>query len=218
MASPVQVCNRALSRIGIDQLIEDLNDPNSRAQACLQHYDDCRIELLQDFPWGFAQKVVQLAEVADVTVPGWRYVYRYPVDCLRAQQVTDESGGRGATGNIFRDIWSYDLPGEFLQRVPYAVMADPVTVGARVIVTDLELAYLWYTADVTDINQFPPLARSALSWKIAGEIALGLRADTRLQQNAIQQYAWVVSQAQVGSQLEGTADKTPTPETVRVRN
>ena len=218
MASPVQVCNRALSRIGIDQLIEDLNDPNNRAQACLQHYDDCRIELLQDFPWGFAQKVVQLAEVADVTVPGWRYVYRYPIDCLRAQQVTDEAGGRGATGNIFRDIWAYDLPGEMLMRIPFSVMADPVTAGARVIVTDLELAYLWYTADVTDINQFPPLARSALSWKIASEIALNLRADTRLQQNAIQQYAWVVSQAQVGTQQEGTADKTPTPDTIRVRS
>lgn len=218
MASPVQVCNRALSRIGIDQLIEDLNDPTNRAQACLQHYDDCRIELLQDFPWGFAQKVVQLAEVADVTVPGWKYVYRYPSDCLRAQQVTDEAGGRGATGNIFRDIWAYDLPGEMLMRVPFSVMADPVTAGARVIVTDLELAYLWYTADVDDINQFPPLARSALSWKIASEIALNLRADTRLQQNAIQQYAWVVSQAQVGTQQEGTADKTPTPDTIRVRS
>ena len=217
MASPVQLCNRALSRIGIDQLIEDLTDPTTRARACLQHYDDCRIEMLQDFPWGFAQKVVRLAEVAGVTVPGWRYVYRYPSDCLRAQQVTDESGGRGATGNMFRDIWAYDLPGEMMMRVPYSVMADPLTEGGRIIVTDLEAAYLWYTANIEDINQFPPLARSALSWKVAGEIALVLRADTRLQQNAVQQYLWVVSQAQVGTQQEGTADKTPTPDSIRVR-
>lgn len=217
MASPVQVCNRALSRIGIDQLIEDLTDPTTRARACLQHYDDCRIEMLQDFPWGFAQKVVQLAKVAGVTVPGWRYAYRYPTDCLRAQQVTDKAGGRGATGNIFRDIWSYDLPGEMLVRVPFSIMADPLTDGTRILVTDLEMAHLWYTADVGDINQFPPLARSALSWKIASEIALVLRADTRLQQNAVQQYAWVVSQAQVGTQQEGVADKTPTPDSIRVR-
>ncbi len=218
MASPVAVCNRALSRIGIDQLMEDFNDPTTRARACLQHYDDCRLEMLQDFPWGFAQRVVALAEVADVTIPGWRYVYRYPSDCLRAQVLTDAAGGRGSMGNVFRDIWSYDLPGEMIQRVPYTIMADPVTPGARILVTDLEQAYLWYTADVTDINQFPPLARSALSWKVASEIALVLRADTRLQQNAVQQYAWVVSQAQVGTQQEGTPDRTPTPDTIRVRN
>lgn len=217
MASPVQLCNRALSRIGIDQLIEDLTDPTARARACLQHYDDCRLEMLQDFPWGFAQKVVQLAEVAGVTVPGWKYAYRYPSDCLRAQQVTDEAGGRGATGNIFRDIWAYDLPGEMLTRLPFAVMADPLTDGARILVTDLEAAYLWYTADVVDVSQYPPLARSALSWKLAAELALVLRADARLQQNAIQQYAWVVSQAQVGTQQEGVSDKTPTPDTIRVR-
>ena len=218
MASPVQLCNRALSRIGIDQLIEDLTDPTARARACLQHYDDCRVEMLQDFPWGFAQKVVQLVEVAGVTVPGRKYAYRYPPDCLRAQQVTDEAGGRGATGNIFRDIWAYDLPGEMMVRVPFAVMADPLTDGARILVTDLEAAYLWYTADVDDVSQYPPLARSALSWKLASELALVLRADTRLQQNAVQQYAWVVSQAQVGTQQEGVADKTPTPDTIRVRS
>lgn len=218
MSSPIAVCNRALSRIGIDQLIEDFNDPNTRARACLQHYDQCRVEMLQDFPWGFAQKVVRLAIVADVEIPGWKYVYRYPTDCLRAQTLTDEAGGRGAMGNIFRDIWSYDLPGEMIQRVPYTVMADPATDGGRLIVTDLENAYLWYTADISDINQFSPLARSALSWKLATEIALALRADTRLQQNAVQQYAWVVSQAQVGTQQEGTADRTPTPDTIRVRN
>lgn len=217
MASPVQVCNRALSRIGIDQLIEDLNDPNNRAQACLQHYDDCRIEMLQDFPWGFSQRVVQLAEVNGVTVPGWRFAYRYPTNCLQAHVVTDSAGGRGSTGNIFRDVWNYDLPGEFVTRVPFSIMADPVTPGARIIVTDLEEAYLWHTVDVADINQFPPLARSALSWKIAGEIALVLRADTRLHQNAVQQYVWAVSQAQVGSQLEGVPDRAPNPDTIRVR-
>ena len=217
MASPIEISNLALSRIGIDQLIEDFNDPNNRAKQCLQHYDHCREEVLQDFPWNFAQKVVALAVVADVTVPGWGYVYRYPSGALKIHALTSEAGGRWMTTSL-----SYSGGDTFAElpntlRYPYRVMADPVTEGAKVIVSDLELAYCWYTDNAADTNQMTPLFRSALAWKMAAEIALGLRAETRLHTNAIQQYAWVVSQAQAHSHGETAPDMGPTPEAIAVR-
>lgn len=218
MASPIQVCNLALSRIGIDQLIEDFNDPNTRARACNFHYPLAFERVLADFPFNFAQKVVQLALVDGVTVPGYEYVYRYPTDCLKAHVLTDEGGNRAVSrANLFRDVWDYDAAGVPMRAWPYMVMADPLTAGSRIIATDLPLAYLWFTAQVSDINQTTPLFRDALSWKVASEIALVLRADTRLQQNAMQQFLWTLSQAQVHTQLEGVADAAPVPQTINVR-
>lgn len=217
MASPIEVCNTALSRIGIDQLIEDFNDGNTRSRACLFHYSPRLLEVLQDFPWGFAQRVVQLAIVADVTVPGYQYVYRYPTGCLRAQILTDEAGARLPVANIYTDVWNYDLGLAQVPRWPFVVMADPDTPGARIIATDLEGAYLWHTAEISDINGAPPLFRSALAWRIAAELALLLRADTRLHANAMQQYMWAASQAQVHSQLEGVSDNPAVPQAVQVR-
>lgn len=219
MASPIQVCNLALSRIGIDQLIEDFLDPNTRARACNFHYPIAFEQCLQDFPWNFAQKVVQLAEVTGVTVPGYAKVYRYPVDCLRAHILTDDSGNRGVSrANLFRDVWDYDTAGIPQRAWPYVVMADPIAAGARIIATDLPEAYLWYTANVSDINQTPALFQDALAWKVASEIALVLRAEVRLHTNAVTMYGWTVSKAQVHTQLEGVTDAAPIPQTVAVRS
>lgn len=218
MASPIEISNLALSRIGIDQLIESFNDPNNRAKQCLQHYDHCREEALQDFPWNFAQRVVPLALVAGVTVPGYQYVYRYPVTALKVHGLTTDAGGRVLTNRLayyMGEDCREALPESL--RYPFRVMADPVTVGARIIVTDLDLAYLWYTDNVADVNQMTPLFRSALAWKMASEIALGLRAETRLHTNAVQQYAWVVSQAQAHSHGETAPDPEPTPAAIAAR-
>lgn len=219
MSSPIEVCNLALSRIGIDQLIEDFNDPNTRARACNFHFPLAFEHCLNDAHWNFAQKVVQLALVADVTVPGYEYVYRYPVDCLNAHILTDEGGNRSISrANLFRDVWDYDAAGLAQRKWPYQVMADPITAGARIIVTDLPLAYLWYTAQVTDVNQTSPLFRDALAWKVAMEISLVLRADTRLHQNAVSMYGWTVSKALVAAGNEGVPDAAAVPQTVAVRS
>ena len=216
MASAVEICNRALGRIGVDQFIEDFDDPNARARACRLHYEPCRDETLEDFPWNFAQSVTALSLVADVEVPGWQYVYRYPAHCAKVHRVTDEAGNRAIRQNLTNvGIWNYDalLP----QKVPFAVMADPSTDGARILVTDLPGAYAWYTKRITDPSQFSAQFRSALAWRIAAEVALTLRADTRLYVNARDQFLWAVSQAQVASLMEEQPDRYPTSPSITAR-
>lgn len=219
MASEVAICNKALSRIGIDQLIESLNDPNSRARQCLLHYAETRDEVLEDFPWNFAQKVSALAVVSGVTVPGWQYVYRYPSDCLRAQVITDEGGARIPLLASFwtYDVWDYDNLFPQQNRIPFRVMADPATDGARIIVTDIPDAYMWYTQRVTSPNQFSTLFRSALSWRLAAEISLGVKADPRMHQNAMDKYAWSVSQGQAHSLNEERPDRMQSSPSITIR-
>lgn len=155
--------------------------------------------------------VRELALVSGVTVPGWTYVYRYPVDCLYAREITNSGGGR-----VFRAAWeNYDY--NALTRVPFTVMSDPDSVGAKIIATDMDLAYLWYTMDVEDPNQLTPLFRDALSWKIASEVALALRADAQRARYAQEMFQQTLSIAQAHA-LNDNNDRAPAvPETVSVR-
>jgi hypothetical protein len=214
--SVIEISNRALGRIGISQLIESLDDPNDRARQCRLAYEPCRDEVLQDFPWNFAQSSVSLSLVSGVTVPGWQYAYRYPDACLKVHRVTDQSGARVASLGVFgRDVWDYDslIP----MKTPFQVMADPATDGARLLVTDMPLAVAWFTHEITDPSQFSPLFRSALAWRMAMELALSLKATPALYNNAANQYGWAVSQAQVGSLGEEQVDRYPQSAAVTVR-
>lgn len=194
MATDLGICNRALSRIGIDEYLEDLDDPKPSAVSCKLHLAPCRQELLQDIEWPFARKMEALALVSD-TVPGWKYVYRYPVDCLTVQKValceTDPT-------------------------VAYRILADTDD-DHRLIATDLEKAYALYTYDVKDPNQMTANFRSALSWRIAAELALALRADAGRGQFAQNQYLRALEGAGAHSLNEQPALKSATPETVSIR-
>lgn len=213
-ASAIEISNRALGRIGIDQLIESFDDPNNRARECRLHYAPCRDEVLQDFPWNFAQRCVALAPTADVTIPGWLYAYNYPADCVKISRVTN-AGGQRVLGFVSSEILNYDvlLP----SKSPFQVMAHPTIDGKRIILTDVPQAYAWFTTEVTDPSQFPPLFRSAVAWRMAMELALAMRAATALYNNAAQQYGWSVSQAQVGSLAEETPDRYPDSQSVAAR-
>lgn len=214
--SEIEICNRALGRIGIDQLIESFDDPNTRARQCRLSYEPCRNEVLSDFAWNFAQTCVALAPVSGVTVPGWGYVYRYPDACMKVHRITDATGAR-VQGQPWAaaDVWNYEiiLPG----RMPFSVMADPATAGAKIIVSDIPEAYAWFTQEIADPSQFSALFRSALAWRVAMELSLSLKAAPNLYNNAANQYGWAVSQAQVLSLGEDRPDPYPQSAAVRAR-
>lgn len=206
--SVVEIGNRALARIGIDQLIESLDDPNNRARQVRLAYEPCRDEVLEDFPFNFAQAVVALAPVSNCVVPGWSYCYRYPANCAKVHAITDEGGVRSARPHWPRaDIWHY--PSFLGSRAEFRVMADPVTEGARLLVTDSPQAWAWYTVKITDPAQFTALFRSALAWRMAMDLALALRADSGLFERAQQQYYLIGSKAEAHSLNEQRPDRMP---------
>lgn len=219
MSSEVGICNVGLGRIGIDQFIEDFNDSNNRARACKTFYVPTRDQVLEDYPWNFAQKVAPLAIVAGDPPPGWQYQYAVPSDCARAQLLTDASGGR-FSGLGFGDpyqqlnIWNYSAASCI--RAPFKIMAAATAPG-RIIVTDLQDAYLWYTMRVTDPNSFSALFSSSLSWKLAGELGLVLKADVALSKNAGQVYIAECSRAQLLSVSQSRQDDIPQSPSVMAR-
>lgn len=219
MASEVGICNMALSRIGQSRTISQLGNANEAERACALWYEQCRDEVLEDFPWSFAGTFVELAEV-DVPIPGWTYVYRYPTDCMQARQVVTSEGvryGMALSANDATPIFPDDVYSVFQTKIPFVVMNDPVTVGTRLIATDLQDAYLLYTHRITDPNQYPAQFITALSWRLAMELALILKADARLAENARLAYEAMKSRAQAGNLNEGTPDRAPDSPSIMAR-
>lgn len=98
MASDVEICNRALQKLGAKRILSltDVGVPN--AARCNASYELIRDQELRKRPWGFAIKRVQLP--ADVAVPvfGYSNAFTLPTDCLRilpANTVTDWSVENG---------------------------------------------------------------------------------------------------------------------------
>lgn len=82
MASEVDIANRALQKLGADQIVS-LTQDSENARAVNLCYSYIRDAELRAHPWNFAIKRASLA--ADATAPafGYSYAYTLPSDCLR---------------------------------------------------------------------------------------------------------------------------------------
>lgn len=199
----VELCNLALGRIGVgaSNPIQSLTtDTSEEARACARVFAPAMQQVLRapGADWAFCRKARALEPVSQ-TVPGWAYVYAYPVDCLRIQALSDSQT------DPFRTAVR-------AQRIAYKLMA--ATSGeAVVIATDQPDAWAWYTRDATNPHFGDALFQDALAWRIAMEVALGLKADPRLATFARESYSFVLSQAGASAANEEVDDGVPMTET-----
>lgn len=196
----VEVCNLALGRIGegASRPIQSLTESSEAARACNRVFAITLRALLREFAWPFAQTYVALAPVAQ-TVPGWDYVYAYPADCLFLH-------GLGGS--------EVDPARNPALRHPYKIIAAS-SGESSVIATDVSDAWAHYTRDVTSPHVGDPLFHDALAWRIASEVAIGLKASPQMAQSAAQQYQVALSKAVAAYGNEDGDDRVPDDEIVR---
>lgn len=223
MTSKIEIFNRALSRIGIDQFISDPQATSKQGNLYRLFYDYCVDQCLADFPWGFATTIVPAAQLAGDPPSGWQYAYAYPVDCVAARQITDESGVRSVLINYLQYCWNQNNVPTRLPRavVPWRVMtAKTGSSDAKFIATDMPLAYLLYTRRVTDPNQFDQGFIDALSWRIAMEIVspfVGAPNGAQLAVTLGNQYRNQLLSARAQALNESGADYRPDPTSIAAR-
>lgn len=82
MASEVQVCNLALTKIGESE-ITSLTENSKAARLCNLHYAPTRDAVIRSHIWNFAIKRVELA-LSTIT-PAYDFAYQFvlPSDCIR---------------------------------------------------------------------------------------------------------------------------------------
>lgn len=149
----VEICNAALAKIGQTALISSLDDPSEAARCCKASFDLERDRLLAEFDWPFARRWAPLSLLTS-SFPGWNGLYSLPTDCLAPRLIS------GATT---------DSPAD---QIPFSLVADG-------LVTDQPAPILVYTAKVVDPSAFSALFRSALTYRMAAELALSLARDDK---------------------------------------
>jgi hypothetical protein len=182
MASQVDVCNRALIKLGAGQ-ITSITDNNKQARTLSALWDTVRkAELAKRF-WNFALQRTSLPALS--TTPNWGYGYAYqlPVDFLKLAQVNDVFIAPG-----LQDYRNQDDS-------PYAIEGDQ-------ILTDFGAPLkIRYVMDVTDSSLFDPLFAEALASRMAYEACYAIMQSRDGQRAAADDYKQAIKDAALSNAL-----------------
>lgn len=152
MASKTEICNMALSHLGVGKVIANIETEQSEeATACRVFYDVALGAILRDFSWPFATKIESLALIDTDPNDEWSYSYRYPSSCVRFRKI--QSGSRNDSRQ---------------SEVSYKVAKDN---SGQIILTDQENAVCEYTEYVSDPAFYPYDFQLTLSSFLASLIA-----------------------------------------------
>lgn len=152
MASEIEICNLALTRLGADA-IRSFDEDNKRARLSQITYLHVRDLFLEDYEWVFNTKYAPLALLSTVTHPIFTYVYRIPSDCLYPRQILLE--GQTTKSTIKWEAFNEN------------------------IATDLEDAWLRYSEATTITGRFPRYFIEAVSAQMASELAPSIVQDKK---------------------------------------
>lgn len=197
--SPAEICNLAISHLGVGKPIADLTDRSEEARACSTFYEVDRDLVLERIDWPFAAKYGTLTVVEEDPNDDWAYSYVYPTDCLKMRRIL--SGQRQDTDD---------------SRIPFELAHDDDDV--RRVFTDEEDAVAKYTKRVTATDYFSMSFIEALSWKIAASIAPRLAgAKAGAQATALQMYEATLNRAAVHAGNESPLERQAESEFIRGR-
>lgn len=159
----VTITNRALQAMGARAQIASVGENSKEAKAAALVFLDAVNEVLEAYPWNFAQRWINgtpIRRYTDAVPPqdGWLYEYNYPADALKIRSVSPPPAT--ATGGI--PIFGLTLDQQLVKppvSAPYSVGADDVGNGhIRVVFTNLSAAQIFYTKRVVDYDTWEPNA------------------------------------------------------------
>lgn len=205
MASRVDICNIALSRIGVSQFIANIETERSNeANVCRLFFDPMRDFALRDYPWSFAKREIALAQLDGDAPVHWAYKYALPSDCLMVRSVV--------TAGALR-VPRHD------QRTTFEIANEAGPQGdIRVLYTGQPNAVLIYTKRIEDPTLFDPIFVSAFAYLLASEIALPLTVKETIAKQCRDAYVLISSRAAAVNMNEAEEGVDPEPEAIEYRN
>lgn len=200
MALNTEVCNLAISHLGVAKTIIDVETEQSiEVKICRRFYAKALSSCLRDYPWPFATKFGTLALVETAPNEDWGFSYRYPSDCLHVRRILGQS--RNAT----RDV-----------RVSYKIAQDN---QGKLVYTDQEDAQIEYTLNIDDYTVMTDDFIMAFSFLLAHYISPALTNGDpfKLGDRAKTNYFEEISNAKSTAVNEEQVDDLPESEYVRGR-
>jgi len=170
MTSPVDICNEALIILGEDTVTSLPQDGSVPSETLNTMYPARRDYLLRRYPWKFAKKSVVLGPNSTTPPFDWTYSFNLPSDYMRLLK----------DNNIIEGDYTFG-PGNTL-------------------LSNSSVINFTYFARITDVNQFDPMFRLALSALLARDSAksiTGKRSPT-----AAGLYDQYINEAQFADSIE----------------
>ncbi len=204
MQSPVSIFNLALAKLAQDVTISSFTERSKEARIAARLWEPMRDLVLADRQWPWAMKAVALALEDEAPIPGWRYRYARPLDCITVVAVTDENGLRRCRR---MSQWCDDA---IRHRYGFEYESAAGEQGTSIL-CDHEQAHLIYVARVTDPGRYPAQFAEALACKLAEEAAPSVIGDRGFTSKTglKQLYQLALSQAAAHDYNEGAHDDEP---------
>lgn len=189
----VDICNRALSRLGTRATISALDENSTEARTVSIWYAATRDTLLRAHDWNFARRRVVLA-VQGTAPTGWAFRYALPSDCIRLLRiaVADPEGGI----------------------VRFEVVGDST---GRFVLCDEPAAEAIYTARVEDPNQYDSGFSSALVDQLAAHVAYPITQKTDAAVRLAQLARTAMAEAMAADANEATPPGDRAPDWIAAR-
>lgn len=150
--SKAEICNVALSHIGVGNTIQDFDqDDSEEAQACRDLYDKALRPTMRAADWPFTRKFAALVLVQLDPTTEWKFEYKYPQDAERIHRIL--TGSRNPS---------------LQETAPYIIIKGATSAS---ILTDCEDAVMEYFVIETDPSRFTSDFELAFSYKLASFIA-----------------------------------------------
>ena len=190
----VDICNRALSRLGTRSTIAALDENSTEARAASIWYAATRDALLRVHDWNFARHRVTLGELGGAPA-GWTYRYALPSDCLRLLRIVSARGDR--------------RPARF----------EVVSDGAlRSVLSDEPEAEAIYTMRVVDPTLYDAAFSAALVDQLAAHIAYPVTQKTEVAVRLAQMARATLADAMVANAGEAMSPTDRLPDWIEGRS
>ncbi len=182
MASKVDICNRALQKLGAERIISLTQDSVS-ARACNLAFESVRDAELRAHAWNFAIKRVELATDATAPVYGYDYAYTLPSDCLRLLSNDTNEG-------VYMTDWKVE--------------------GRKILTNEGAPLQIRYVYRVTDTTLYDTLFIEAMACKMAIEMCEELTQSNSKRQLAAEDYKLTIREARKINAFENPSAETQT--------
>ena len=185
MASTVQICNQALSKVGAARII-DLLDDTKNARILNAIFEVKRDAELAAHPWTFAIKRAKIPALSTAPAFGWLYSYPLPSDFLRLIEVGNET-----------NLYDTDSGARFQVE------------GGSILCDEASPLQIRYVYRVTNTGLFSALFVEALACRLAAEIAEELTQNSGKRDMAWAEYKEAIKQARRVNAIEQPPNKQP---------
>jgi hypothetical protein len=189
MASKIQICNMALSRLGAST-ITSLTDGTQEAKLCNTFFDTIADRVMMQGSWTSTLRRVTLAQTATTPTFGFTYTYQLPVDpkCLKVLNVDETYSGQ----------------------VVYSIEDDK-------LLTDEGSVKIRYVAQLTDTEDWDPMLTEAVEIALGSYLALPITGNKTLAQEMRTEYQTILMNNLALNGQQGTDDDIETIDLTGIR-